>query len=138
MKERKLLAVILAALLSLSGCGIYTSAASSGVPKEPEVGQSNGIGSVAEEIRPDPVVSTPAETKPAQPSASTRLTKTQAEEIALKHEGFTAEQVKGLKSELDVDRGVPHYEVEFRVGQWEYDYDIHAETGAVLSFEKDD
>ena len=76
--------------------------------------------------------------KPDQPPASDRISKSQAESIALKHAGFAAEQVKGLRSEYDFDDGVAHYEVEFRVGQWEYDYDIHAKSGEILSFEKDD
>ena len=132
MKKTTVITAVLVAALALSGCGIYTSVAQSGVPKNPEVSQPNGAGSGMEVITPATV--TPAHGAPSP----ARLAKAEAETIALKYAGFTAEQVKGLRSEYDFDDGVAHYDVEFRVGQWEYKYEIHAETGAVLSFEKDD
>ena len=146
MKKTTLIATVLVAALALSGCGIYTSAAQSGVPKTPEVSQPNGAVSGTEVITPgavtpapvDPGPVTPAPAKSADSSAMVRLTKAEAENIALTHARVTAEQVKGLRSEYDFDDGVAHYDVEFRVGQWEYEYEIHAQTGAVLSFEKDD
>ena len=142
MKKTSLTAVALAAALTLSGCGIYTTAAQSGLPKGPEVSQTKETVSMTEQVPPGPAASDPVvpdkSAAPAQPPAAARLTKAEAEAIALKHAGFTAQQVKGLRSELDIDSGIAHYEVEFRVGQWEYEYEIHAETGAVLSFEKDD
>ena len=146
MKKTTLIATVLVVALALSGCGIYTSAARSGVPKNPEGNRPNGTVSGLEVITPgsvdsapvDPGPITPAPAKSADSSAMVRLTKAEAENIALMHAGVTAEQVKGLRSEYDFDDGVAHYDVEFRVGQWEYEYEIHAETGAVLSFEKDD
>ena len=33
---------------------------------------------------------------------------------------------------------MPHYDVEFRTDRWEYEYEIHAQTGEILSFERDD
>lgn len=68
----------------------------------------------------------------------TRENAAQAEAAALAHAGFTADQVIGLRSEYEVDDGIPHYDVSFRDGKWEYEYEIHAQTGAVLSFHKDD
>lgn len=62
----------------------------------------------------------------------------QAQNIALEHAGFTADQVKGLRAEYDVDDGVPEYDVEFREGHWEYEYEIHAETGEIRSYDRDD
>ena len=66
------------------------------------------------------------------------LTAEEAQAIALEHAGFTADQVSFLRTEPELYDRVPHYDVEFREGRWEYEYEIHAETGAVLSFEKDD
>ena len=134
MKTTKLLACILVTFLVLSGCGIYTSTTQRGLPQEPVEGRTNETASVAEMIAPDPIK--PAPVKPAESNVSARLTREEAETIALKHAGFSAGQVKGLRSEYDFDDGVAHYDVEFRVGQWEYEY--HAQTGAELSFEKDD
>ena len=65
------------------------------------------------------------------------LTADQATAIALKHAGFTAEQVMGLRTEPDREPGGLHYDIEFYQGGYEYDYEIDAATGAVLSCEKD-
>lgn len=78
----------------------------------------------------------PVETIPSAPAA--KLTKEEAEAIALKHAGFTRDQVSYLHAEFDFDDRIPEYDVEFREGYWEYEYEIHAETGKILSFEKDD
>lgn len=66
------------------------------------------------------------------------ITQEEAESIALQHAGFTADQVTGLRTEYEIDDGIPRFEVRFRQDRWEYDYEINAETGAILSFDKDD
>lgn len=77
---------------------------------------------------------------PAAPAAGTAqlLTREEAQDIALKHAGFTAGQVTYLRTEYEIDDGVPQYQVEFHQGGWEYSYEIQAETGEVLSFEKEE
>ena len=81
---------------------------------------------------------TPAtnDTADVTPDASA-LTKEQAQEIALKHAGFTADQVERLRTEYEIDDRVPQYDVEFYVDQWEYEYEIHAKSGDIISFDKD-
>ena len=71
-------------------------------------------------------------------SAPEQITAEEAQAIALSHAGFTAEQVSFLRTEPELRDRVPHYDVEFRVDRWEYEYEIHAETGEILSFERDD
>lgn len=66
------------------------------------------------------------------------LTLEEAQNIALKHAGFAADQVTALRAEYEIEHGVPLYDVEFRHGYWEYDYEIHADTGEILSYSKDD
>lgn len=61
----------------------------------------------------------------------------EAERIALAHAGLEAGQVFIDRTERDYDNGVWHYEVEFHVGFTEYEYDIDAETGKILSFDQD-
>lgn len=73
---------------------------------------------------------------PVNPTAA--LTPEEAEAIALEHAGFTADQVKFLRTVYDWDDGVPEYEVSFHVDRWEYEYDIDAETGAIRSYDRDD
>ncbi len=65
------------------------------------------------------------------------ITPEAAKQIALNHAGVKAEDAVFDRTERDHDNGTWHYEIEFRVGLTEYEYDIHAETGTVLSFEKD-
>lgn len=67
-----------------------------------------------------------------------RISEEQAQKIALEHAKLTADQVTGLHVSYDVDDGVPEYEVEFRYDGWEYEYDIHAETGEIRSYDRDD
>lgn len=60
-----------------------------------------------------------------------------AKELALKKAELGADSVKFDRIELDRDDGVWQYEVDFRHGDMEYDIDINAENGEVLSFEKE-
>ena len=82
----------------------------------------------------DPVETRPKETQPK----AELIGKDKAKSIALKHAGFSAEEVSGLKAEYDKDDGVPLYEVEFYKDRLEYSYEIHGETGKILSWEVDD
>ena len=52
---------------------------------------------------------------------------------ALAHAGVSASQAV----DVDVEFDDGHYDVDFRVGSTEYDYEINAKTGAVIKYEKD-
>lgn len=71
----------------------------------------------------------------ADPNAGSYITADKAKEIALDHAGVKAADAVFLVAGLDWDDGKVHYEVEFYSGSMEYDYDINAVTGAVLSFD---
>ena len=75
---------------------------------------------------------------PIARTTSPKLSREEAEKIALEHAGLTGDQVKYLHTEYEIDDGKPQYEVSFHQDRWEYDYEIDADTGAVISFEKDD
>lgn len=60
-----------------------------------------------------------------------------AKEIAFKNAGITASNAKNVSVKLDNDDGAVKYEVEFDYDKWEYEYDINAYTGAVISSDKD-
>ena len=60
-----------------------------------------------------------------------------AKELALKKAEIGADGVKFDRVELDHDDGVWQYEVDFRHDDIEYDIDINAQNGEVLSFEKE-
>ncbi len=65
------------------------------------------------------------------------ITADQAKEIALKHAGLAADKVKFKKAELNTDDGAREYDIEFCDGNLEYEYEINAETGAVISADKE-
>lgn len=80
----------------------------------------------------------PTEPAPAPTEAPAQtITREDAQKIALDHLGFTADQVERLRTEYEIDDGIPQYDVEFFSGDWEYEFEIHAETGKILSFDKD-
>ena len=74
---------------------------------------------------------------PTQPSTSSANTQTaeisleKAKQIALSHAGVSGASFTKVK--LDTDDGVRVYEIEFKVGNVEYDYDIDASSGAIIS-----
>ena len=60
-----------------------------------------------------------------------------AKQIALSDAGVKESNAVFLRANLDWDDGRMHYEVEFYSGSTEYDYDIDAVTGAILSSDRD-
>ena len=64
------------------------------------------------------------------------ITANDACDAALKHAGLDKSQVSDIDVDLDRDNGKLIYEVDFNFGNTEYDYDINAETGEVISADK--
>ncbi len=58
-------------------------------------------------------------------------------EIALADAGATKDAIKCLEIEMDYERGVMVYNVEFDANKYEYEYDIDAITGKIVDVEKD-
>ena len=73
----------------------------------------------------------------ADPNSASYITADRARELALQHAGVSAADAVFLQTKLDREDGVVCYDVEFYSGSTEYDYDIDALTGAVLSFDHD-
>ncbi len=65
------------------------------------------------------------------------ITAEQAREIAFTHAGVDATTVSGLTVELDEEDGIPFYELDFIAGGREYEYEIHAQSGAILKSESE-
>ena len=74
-------------------------------------------------------------TKPAQPETVQDIGHAKAKSIALNHAGVDANTVYDMNIQLDVEDGTIIYEVEFKSGNIEYDYEIDAATGAILRHE---
>lgn len=73
--------------------------------------------------------------KPAQPGTAQDIGHAKAKSIALNHAGVDANTVYDMNIQLDVEDGTIIYEVEFKSGNREYDYEIDAATGAILHHE---
>ncbi len=58
-----------------------------------------------------------------------------AKENALKHAGYKEKEVTFTKSKLDKDDDKSVYEIEFRVGGLEYEYEVNAATGKVVDYD---
>ena len=58
-----------------------------------------------------------------------------AKSIALNHAGVSENEAYDMDIELDDEDGILVYEVEFKSGNMEYDYEINAATGAILKHE---
>ena len=56
-----------------------------------------------------------------------------AKQKAFQHAGVSSSNVYDVDVELDDH----HYEVSFKSGHYEYEYEISAENGSILSHEKD-
>ena len=80
----------------------------------------------------------PSPSPTASQSGCGTITEDQARQIALDHAGLSASQVTFLKSRLDYDDGRQVYDVEFYSSDYtEYDYEIDAATGDILSYDSD-
>ena len=80
---------------------------------------------------------TPGQGTTTGQGSTTTITADKAKQIALaKVSGATAANV--VKCKLDRDDGIQVYEIEIRVGRMEYEFEINAVTGAILSMDIDD
>ncbi len=126
MLVRLIASAVIAALLLI---GFNPSA-----PQTPEtaITAANPVEQVSAAITPAPVQLPAPVVETTQPA----ITETEAQTIALTHATLTADAVTALHSHLDTDDRIPHWEVEFRQGDWEYDYEI-SQTGEILHHEKE-
>lgn len=69
----------------------------------------------------------------ADPDAGSYISAARARELALAHAKVKAADAVFLQTKLDREDGKVCYDVEFYCGGVEYDYDIDARSGAVLS-----
>lgn len=69
------------------------------------------------------------------PTAS--ITVDEAKNIALTHANLTEDTVQFLRTEQEYDDGILAYEIDFNYGYFEYDYKINANTGEIVSYDRD-
>ena len=73
--------------------------------------------------------SIPAQQTTVAPAADIGVEK--AKEIALAHAGVGS--ARFTKAKLDYENGIKVYEIEFKVGNMEYEYDINVSNGDIIS-----
>ena len=125
-----------ALVLSLTGCAT-ADAAENEIPAAPAAAaavEEKIPAAPAETLPPIPEEAPPVETAPVR---AEKLTKEQAQQIALDHVGVAADQVTRLRTEYEIDDGIVQFDVEFRSGDWDHEFEIHAEDGRILSYDKD-
>lgn len=121
MKRKFSVALFLVAVLAVGLCGCSFA----------EAGRRMDVAEDRLEARMDDWASAGMDAHAA------RITREQAEAIALEHAGLTTAQVTGLHTEYEIDEGVPRYEVQFYYDRWEYDCEIDADSGVILSYDRD-
>ncbi len=73
----------------------------------------------------------------SQPASAKDIGEAAAKQIALEHAGVAEADASHLWVSRDYDDGRLEYEVEFFSGSKEYDYDIDAADGSILSFDSE-
>lgn len=114
--------------------------------REKEIATSAAVeNSTAADTTPQPAPTQPAATvapattaaQPKSNNASGDIGIEKANEIAISHAGLSSGSVSFVKAKLDTEDGVKVYDIEFYSGNVEYDYEINAATGAIVSFDQD-
>ena len=141
--KKQLTAVLLvfALLLTMAGCSAANAvqkldAAEDKVEAKLDAVEDKVEMAVRNTVAPAPAEA-PAQPAPEKEAASAIISREEAEKIALDYTGFSANQVKRLHTEYEIDDGIPQYDVEYHEGDWEYEFEINAENGKILSYDKD-
>ena len=80
-------------------------------------------------------VNQPIQKPTTPPSTGNYIGEAKAKQIAMSHAGVS--NAGFYRATMDYENGTPVYEVEFYVGNKEYDYEINAITGAIISYDQD-
>ena len=80
----------------------------------------------------------PKETHPNTDTVSSgQLSESEVRSIVLKHANVSSAEVTDWDCELDTDDGVTIFEIEFKAGGYEYDYEVNAMTGSILQYDRE-
>lgn len=88
---------------------------------------------------PDPVIPSTEDTTPTAKEVTgdttDLITREEAKKIALNDANVKESEIRDLDIELDKDNGTVHYDVDFALGDKDYDYEIDAKSGKILRSE---
>ncbi len=128
MKIKQIMAAALAAIL-LASCSATKQT------------DKTGIAGTETENTPSETQSKPDETAPAETENTTaaktdgELTVQEALQAALADAGMKENEAMITKKGMDTEPGMKKYEFEFHKGTDEYEYEINAKDGSIISFE---
>lgn len=108
----------------------------SGVEYEYDIDAATGAILKAEQEGQTIQTPAPGQTQRPQGGSSGTISSQQARDIALSNAGVALSDTRELEVELESDDGC--YKVEFKSGQYEYEYEISVADGRILSAERDD
>jgi uncharacterized membrane protein YkoI len=94
-------------------------------------------GDILESDREIEYYTIPQDTATATRDTGNYIGEGKAKSLALTHAGVNESQTAYINVHLDRDDGRVDYDVEFLVGNTEYEYEIDATSGSVLEFDRD-
>lgn len=125
-------------LALFTGCGAPQSPSGPGISEQPSaVGQGGRTEQSNTAEQTDLPNSSDSTQETAEKPSDSYIAETEAKTVALNNAGFAEEEVQFAHVKLELDDGKWKYDVEFHKDNMEYDYDIDALTGEVLSFDHD-
>ena len=133
---KKLLVLLLALALVLTFTGCLAQPVGTNNAASPALSQQD-TQAETEVVTESPTQAPTEAPAKSQTKEEEKISEKKAKEVALEHAGLKEADVTALFVELDYDDGILRYEVDFHHGGYEYDYDIDAKTGKVLSYDKD-
>jgi len=132
LKSTRMMGIVIIALL-LSGCGAKSQ---EDTEEKSDIHAKETVSARTDSAASKDISPSEAETSSSGEAAQadgTLITEDEAKDIALKDACLTQEQISGIRISLETDDGRRQYEVSFYAGDQEYDYDIDAVTGKILS-----
>ena len=93
---------------------------------------SNNQGINAKQPPKDNQVTPEENTLPNSNSSNAKISQERAIEIALEKASIIKTDVRDLEVELDFERGVLVWEIDFEYQNFDYSYDVHADTGEIV------
>lgn len=146
MKRKILVSMITAAFLavSITACGSSSTDSQSQTGAASQSGgtvvSTNSASGQTADSSAAVTPSVPTQAAASQSGSTSEITEDQAKQIAFDHAQVKEEDLTNLKVKKDFDDGVSIYEVDFQAANKQYEYDIKAADGQILStdFEIDD
>ena len=146
MKRKILVSMITATFLavSITACGSSSTDSQSQTGAASQSGgtvvSTNSASSQTADSSAAVTPSVPTQAAASQSGSTSEITEDQAKQIAFDHAQVKEEDLTNLKVKKDFDDGVSIYEVDFQAANKQYEYDIKAADGQILTtdFEIDD